>query len=131
MTTNDFERAAAVFKALGHPSRLMMAKALGQRDMCVCELQALVGSDLSTVSKHLAVMKSAGIVTSFKQGNFVHYRLLRRCVVRFLDCLEQPADSASASSCGCESNACGSESGFDGIEQPAHKREKTNQHAEK
>ena len=48
---------AGVIKAMGHPSRLAMVEALADGELCVCELQKLVGSDMSTVSKHLSVLK--------------------------------------------------------------------------
>lgn len=61
------ERIAAqarIFKALGHPSRLLIADALRSGEKCVGDLQALVGGDISTVSRHLSVLREAGIVTS-------------------------------------------------------------------
>ena len=60
---------AKIFKALGHPSRLLMVDALLDGEKCVCDLQALVGDDMSTVSKHLAVLREAGVVTDEKRGN--------------------------------------------------------------
>ena len=56
------EARAQVFKALAHPSRLLIVDELMQSERCVCELTALVGSDMSTVSKHLSVLKAAGVV---------------------------------------------------------------------
>ncbi|MBN1268906.1 MAG: winged helix-turn-helix transcriptional regulator [Kiritimatiellae bacterium] len=53
---------ARILKALAHPSRLLMVEELAGGEKCVCELQAAVGADISTVSKHLAVMKRAGLV---------------------------------------------------------------------
>jgi DNA-binding transcriptional ArsR family regulator len=71
---------AAVFKALGHPSRLLMVEALRDRERCVSELTGLVGADVSTVSKHLALMKATGLVASEKRGLHIYYRLLDRRV---------------------------------------------------
>lgn len=106
MTESDIQKSAAVFKALGHPSRLLMVKALGDGEKCVCELRELVGADLSTVSKHLAVLKSAGIVGSVKRNNFVYYCLLRGCVATFIRCLEGTSDlqkdGAAQGRCRCE-----------------------------
>lgn len=109
MSELELEKRAEIFKALGHASRLRMVLALGEGEKCVCELQALVGSDMSTVSKHLTVLRAAGLVESFKRGNFVYYRLLRRCVLRFMACLDdaQAPDEedgvASAAACRCGS----------------------------
>ena len=55
---------ARIFKALGHPSRLLMVDALREGEKCVCDLQALVGDDMATISKHLAVLREAGVVSA-------------------------------------------------------------------
>lgn len=78
---------ANVFKALGHPSRLKMVESLCQGERCVCELQALVGSDMSTVSKHLAVLKEAGVVQDERRGTNIYYSLRMACVSTFLHCV--------------------------------------------
>ena len=69
------EAQARIFKALGHPSRLLMVDALRDGEKCVCDLQALVGDDMSTISKHLAVLRDAGVVTRRKQGVNIYYSL--------------------------------------------------------
>ena len=78
---------ANIFKALGHPSRLLMVEDLCRGERCVCELQALVGSDVSTVSKHLAVLKEAGIVQDERRGTNIYYSLRMGCVSTFLHCV--------------------------------------------
>ena len=78
------EEQAKIFKALGHPSRLLMAEALTQGPLCVCELQKLVGADMSTVSRHLAVLKGADIVSDEKKGLNVYYSLKLTCLGQFL-----------------------------------------------
>jgi len=83
-----YKRKAQVIKALAHPSRLMMVDALAGGERCVCELQQLVGADLSTVSRHLTVMKNAGIVTDRKEGLKVFYRLRVPCVMKFFECVD-------------------------------------------
>ncbi len=82
------ERRANILKALAHPSRLMMVDELAKGERCVCELQELVGADMSTVSKHLAVLKKAGLVESDKRGLQVFYTLLSPCVMNFFTCVE-------------------------------------------
>ena len=84
----DVAQRAKVFKALGHPSRLLMVEALGRGALCVCELRDLVGSDVSTVSKHLSVLKEAGIVADERRGTSVYYSLRLSCVTGFLSCIE-------------------------------------------
>ncbi len=85
----DLAQRAKVFKALGHPSRLLMVEALGQGEKCVCELRELVGSDMSTVSKHLGVLKEAGIVQDERRGTNIYYSLRLRCVTSFLGCVRR------------------------------------------
>jgi ArsR family transcriptional regulator len=82
------DRRARVLKALAHPSRLLMLDALSGGEQCVCELRALIGADLSTVSKHLSVMRDAGILESEKRGPQVYYRLRVPCITRFFDCID-------------------------------------------
>jgi DNA-binding transcriptional ArsR family regulator len=77
-----------VAKALAHPTRLLMIDALGQRQMCVCELTELVGADQSTISKHLAVLRRAGIVEDRKEGVMTFYRLKVHCLEGFWKCIE-------------------------------------------
>jgi DNA-binding transcriptional ArsR family regulator len=92
MKTNEqIDRAARakVFKALGHPSRLLMVEALGLGEKCVCELRDLVGSDISTVSKHLSVLKEAGIVQDDRRGTSIYYSLRMQCVTAFLGCVRR------------------------------------------
>jgi DNA-binding transcriptional ArsR family regulator len=83
-----YEARAEILKAMAHPSRLKMLDALEKGERCVCELQQLVGSDLSTVSRHLSVMKTAGLVTARKRGSNVHYKLRVPCVLRMFGCVE-------------------------------------------
>lgn len=79
---------ARVLKALAHPTRLLLVDELRQDERCVCELQRIVGADMSTVSKHLALLRDAGIVTDERRGNMVFYALRACCVPEFLECLE-------------------------------------------
>ncbi len=82
------EARADVFKALGHPSRLAIIDALAEGERCVCDLNKAVIADLSTVSRHLAVLRNAGILSSEKRGNQVFYRLECPCITAFYGCVE-------------------------------------------
>lgn len=84
----DHEQRAKIIKALAHPSRLLMIETLAAGPRCVCELRELVGADLSTVSKHLAVLKNAGIVMDERRGKEIHYHLAAPCVLDFFACIE-------------------------------------------
>lgn len=83
-----YERRAAVAKALGHPSRLMIVDALQEREICVRDLTELVGADQSTVSRHLSVLKNAGLVDTRKEGPMIFYRLRVKCLQGFFQCVE-------------------------------------------
>ncbi|MCK4375895.1 MAG: winged helix-turn-helix transcriptional regulator [Candidatus Brocadiae bacterium] len=83
-----FEERAGILKAMAHPSRLMMVDELSRGERCVCELTRLVGADISTVSKHLSLLKAAGIVDCDKRGLKVFYRLRVPCVLNFFSCIE-------------------------------------------
>jgi len=87
MKPADFKSQAQVFKALGHPARLLMVHELSRGERCVCELAALVGSEMPTVSRHLAVLKNVGIVEDEKRGAQVFYRLMTPCVMSFFNCV--------------------------------------------
>ncbi len=82
------EKRAQVIKALAHPSRLLMVDALSGGERCVCELQELVGADMSTVSKHLSLLKAAGVVLSEKRGQQVWYRLRVPCLLSVFSCVD-------------------------------------------
>jgi ArsR family transcriptional regulator len=83
-----FEARASVLKALAHPTRLFMVEELGKKPHCVCELTEMVGLDISTVSKHLSMLKNTGLVQCKKKGKQVFYSLRMRCALNFLDCVE-------------------------------------------
>lgn len=84
---SDYERPALVLKALAHPTRLLILNSLKKKETCVCELRDLVGDDMSTVSKHLLVLKNAGLVAARREGNWLNYRLTCPCVLDFADCI--------------------------------------------
>lgn len=79
---------AEVFKALGHPDRLRIVDDLAAGERCVCDLVKSVGSGWSTVSRHLAVLKQAGVVADEKRGLQVFYTIALPCVPSFMTCLD-------------------------------------------
>ena len=83
-----YEARARIAKAMAHPSRLLMLEVLQQREHCVCELTELVGADQSTVSKHLAVLKQAGLVEDRRDGAMTYYRPRVCCLEGFWQCIE-------------------------------------------
>ena len=75
-----------VFKALGNPGRLTLVRTLAGGERCVCDLVHAVGLGWSTTSRHLDVLRAAGVVASEKRGQKVFYRLETPCILRALDC---------------------------------------------
>ena len=82
------EARAKILKALAHPTRLFIVEELAGGEKCVCELQEMIGADMSTVSKHLALLKNAGVVEDDKRGAQVFYTLRATCVPGFLECIQ-------------------------------------------
>ena len=92
-TKAKYEARAAIIKALSHPTRLFIVDQLECGKRCVCELTKLIGADMSTVSKHLSVLKAAGIVRDEKVGQQVFYHLKVPCVLKFFGCVEAVMES--------------------------------------
>jgi len=90
-TKSKYNVCVKIIKAIAHPTRLFIIDELTQKERCVCELTKLIGDDISTVSKHLAVLKNAGIVASEKRGTQVYYKLHCHCILKFLGCIESVA----------------------------------------
>ena len=65
-----------LMKALSDPNRVKMIKLLQRRVLCVCEIQAAMGLAQSTASKHLKILEEAGLITFFREGLWVNYRLV-------------------------------------------------------
>ena len=64
-----------VMKALSDPNRVTIIKILGKKELCVCEITAVLGLAQSTVSKHLKILEEAGLVEYQKDGLWVNYFL--------------------------------------------------------
>jgi DNA-binding transcriptional ArsR family regulator len=88
-THAKYEARAKIIKAMAHPTRLFIVDELSRTgERCVCELTEMIGADMSTVSKHLATLKGAGIIQDEKRGAQVYYTLRVPCVLSFFDCVE-------------------------------------------
>ncbi len=87
-TKSRYEAKAKIIKAMSHPTRLFIVDKLSRSEQCVCELTEMVGDDMSTVSKHLSVLKNAGIVSDEKRGTQIFYSLRVPCVLKFFSCVE-------------------------------------------
>jgi ArsR family transcriptional regulator len=84
---------AKVLKAMAHPTRLFIIEELERGERCVCDLTGQIGADVSTVSKHLSVLKQAGVVLDDKRGNQVFYSLRVPCILNFFGCVESVLES--------------------------------------
>ncbi|PKK89527.1 MAG: transcriptional regulator [Candidatus Wallbacteria bacterium HGW-Wallbacteria-1] len=83
-----YEAKAAILKAIAHPTRLWIVEQLGVGERCVCEFVDEIEADFSTVSKHLTILRQAGIIESEKRGKQVFYSLRVPCVLNFVNCFE-------------------------------------------
>ncbi len=81
-------RRVAVFKALAHPSRLYIVMRLSESEACVGDLTKEIGADVSTVSKHLAVLRDAGLVADRRDGQNIMYSLACDCILDFMHCVD-------------------------------------------
>ncbi len=84
-----YESRVAILKAMAHPTRLYILDILKEGTMCVCEIDRLIDSDTSTISKHLAVLFNAGLVSREKKGLNVFYTLETPCLLLPFKCLEK------------------------------------------
>ncbi len=82
------EARAQVLKAMAHPTRLLLIEELSVAERCVRDLTDAAGADISTVSKHLTILREAALVVAEKRGNQVFYRLRVPCILNFFDCVE-------------------------------------------
>jgi ArsR family transcriptional regulator len=87
-TFHKYEARASVIKAMAHPTRLLIVDELSKQERCVGEITDMVGADTSTVSKHLLVLKNAGLIEDEKRGQMVFYRLKCPCITKFFSCIE-------------------------------------------
>lgn len=86
MNKDEAKARAHILKALGHPARLLIVDELSRGDRCGSELLPLLGVNQSVVSRHLASLRNAGIITERKEGVKVIYHLACVCILNALDC---------------------------------------------
>ena len=86
--TRRYASRVRILKALAHPTRLFLVEELAAGERCVCELTERIGDDISTVSKHLALLRDAGVLSSERRGQQIFYRLRVPCVLDVFGCVE-------------------------------------------
>jgi len=80
-----YEAEAEYFKALSHPTRIKIVQYLKEGERCVCEIVPYLKEEQSNVSRHLAALKRAGILSSRKEGVSVYYKVQDENVYKILD----------------------------------------------
>ena len=96
--TDLHEHRVDVFKALAHPSRLYIVLRLSEGEACVGDLTNEIGADVSTVSKHLAILRDVGLVADRRDGQNILYSLACGCILDFIHCVDAvipPSDSGA------------------------------------
>ncbi|MBN1787264.1 MAG: winged helix-turn-helix transcriptional regulator [Sedimentisphaerales bacterium] len=83
-----YDKQAEILKALSHPLRIAILDYLKDGEQCVCDIAKKVGSERSNVSRHLALMVNAGVLSYKKQGLKVIYKLQMPCTSKFFSCLQ-------------------------------------------
>jgi len=86
MNYQQAEVRADILKALAHPLRVLIVDTLTDGDQCVCELNKLAAIDQSNISRHLAMLKKAGIVSDRRDGMKVFYHLQTPCILKAFEC---------------------------------------------
>ncbi len=82
---------AGIMKSLAHPVRILIVDALSGGERCVCELNRLADIDQSNISRHLSILKRAGIVADRRDGMKVFYKLQTPCILRAFECAVEVA----------------------------------------
>jgi ArsR family transcriptional regulator len=79
---------SVIVKAMAHPTRLLVMDVLTQGEKCVNDLTNLAGCDVTTLSKHLSVMRRAGLLQCDKRGVNVFYQIACPCFLEFFRCID-------------------------------------------
>ncbi len=85
MKSKIYEAQAEYFKALSHPVRIRIVHYLKEGERCVCEIVPYIKEEQSNVSRHLAALKRAGILSSRKEGVSVYYSIKDENIYKILD----------------------------------------------
>ena len=75
MNQKILEGQSSILKALGQPTRLQILELLNNGERCVCEIFPAIHQEQANVSKHLSILKQAGILESRKDGLRILYRI--------------------------------------------------------
>jgi ArsR family transcriptional regulator len=75
MTKQSFS-VERFFQALGDNTRLRLLNLMGEQEVCVCYFVEILDSPQSKISRHLAYLRSAGVVAARREGKWMHYRIV-------------------------------------------------------
>lgn len=81
----EIEEKSELFKALADPGRLQIVIALASREMCVCDLAALLGVSESAASHQMRILRSKKLVKNRREGQVLYYRLADDHVMQLVD----------------------------------------------
>ncbi|MHA1887447.1 MAG: ArsR/SmtB family transcription factor [Promethearchaeota archaeon] len=80
---SKFQFLNQIFSVLSNSDRLMIIEAISQKDMCLCEFEALLQKSQPAVSRDLKKLEKAQLIQGWKKGNFIHYSLIKSTFDRF------------------------------------------------
>jgi ArsR family transcriptional regulator, arsenate/arsenite/antimonite-responsive transcriptional repressor len=72
---NNLEKLEKIFKAMSDKNRIRILKMLQRKSLCVCEITDMLKLATSTVSKHLSILRDAGLISDWKDGKWINYKL--------------------------------------------------------
>lgn len=85
----DYDKMAKLMKALGDPKRLQILQMLAEGELCACKIQEAFDISQPTLSHHMGLLCSAGLVQARKQGRWMHYSLEQSALGALRDGLVQ------------------------------------------
>lgn len=85
LNENVLLEVADNFKVFGDPTRLKILQALYQRELCVCDLTAVLEANQSTISHQLRVLRGKNLVKFRKEGKMAYYSLADEHVVKIIE----------------------------------------------
>lgn len=80
------------FQALGDNTRLRLLNLMAEREVCVCYLVEILGGPQPKISRHLAYLRNAGIVSARREGKWMHYRIVMPAQIGAAQILRQTLD---------------------------------------
>lgn len=69
------EQQEKILKAISDKNRIRIIKMLQKKPLCVCEIKAVLELATSTVSKHLSILRDAGLISDWKEGKWINYKI--------------------------------------------------------